>query len=117
MVGNLKCFFISCYRKGQVPILSIGKAWHLSLLLFAAALPLLGIFSYFDYTVVMVFNPKIAYISFILIIINLLMVLKCLLGDPGIVYESYMYYNEKHKLSVNSNTQTLLQKNDKCSQC
>ena len=45
------------------------------------------------------------------------MVLKCLLGDPGIVYESYMYYNEKHNLSENSNTQTLLQKNDKCSQC
>ena len=95
-VGTLKCFFVSCYRKGQIPLCSVGTTWPFTLLMVCYALGITSLFLYFDQIVIIKKNPTEAYISYGLLTINLIALAMGILGDPGIPHETYMSYNEKH---------------------
>ena len=45
-IGEVRCLFLTCYKQGRTPFLSIGPSWPFTLFLFVFALFIVGFFSF-----------------------------------------------------------------------
>ena len=75
--------FLSCYKNGIVPLLSVGPHWPLTLLFIGSMGFMLTMFVQGVYELRERY-PGTVYIITSLVYSNVLVFLKCFLGDPGV---------------------------------
>ena len=93
-VGELRCLFLSCFRKGRFPICSIGPSWPFTMGLLMFALFCLG-YLLFMVSLIYETNFNLAVISVILIIVNLAFLFGGILADPGVHESIYLNYTKE----------------------
>jgi hypothetical protein len=82
-IGAIKCLFLSCFYRGQSPLLTLGPSWPFTLFLLGFAAMILA---YFIIMINMASNPNIIhlYICYGGIGLNLLVLFGGILKNPGI---------------------------------
>lgn len=82
-IGAIKCLFLSCYYRGQSPLLTLGPSWPFTLFLLGFAAMILA---YFIIMIKMASNPSTVhlYICYGGIGLNLLFLFAGILKNPGI---------------------------------
>ena len=82
-IGAIRCLFLSCYDRGQSPILTLGPSWPFTCFLLGFA----GmIFAYFSIIINYASNPNVIhlYIVYAGLALNLLLLFTGILKNPGI---------------------------------
>jgi len=93
LVGQLKCFFFSWYKHGQVPLFSIGPSWPFTIILLCFGGMCCG-YLYFMRQMVAE-NPFVTWSSNFFILINLLLLFGGICGDPGVKPSIYQTYTKR----------------------
>lgn len=93
-IGSLSCFFLSFYKGGTFPIISIGPSWPftIGMLIFVALCV-----AYLLYMMTMIGEfKKLWHTSFTFIIINLLILARAICGEPGIKENVYLNHIKRN---------------------
>ena len=82
-IGQIKCLFLSCYKGGRAPILSIGPSWPFTFVIIGFAFLVLFYFLFMINMIGEQLGPKI-YILYSGLAVNLLVLFTGILKNPGI---------------------------------
>ena len=95
-VGSLHCFYLSSYHHGKRPICSIGPSWRSSIvaLMFIAVI-CLGNFVFLGSQILDDHHWVTFVIVIVGLVINVMTLMKIMMGDPGIPDRTYDVYNER----------------------
>lgn len=93
MVGNMHCLFVSWYKQGAFPLMSVGPSWKFLFILWIFVM-IMCLYMYFliemVYETYMIGSLIIAFLS----IINILVLCNGVFGDPGIPPEVYRRWSK-----------------------
>ena len=105
-IGALSCLFLSFYRGGTFPFISIGPSWPftIGMLIFVALCV-----AYLLYMMTMIaYFPKLWYIALSCIIFNLVILARAICGDPGIKESIYLNHIKKNMGAKSEEAPSLL---------
>ncbi|CDW81230.1 dhhc zinc finger domain containing protein [Stylonychia lemnae] len=98
-IGELRCLFLKCYKKGRTPFMSVGPQWQFTIGLFVFAI-LAATYFIFMINVLKNLDYRFKVVHFLLIIINVFALILGVFQNPG-VPQSVFDYKLKKQLGKN----------------